>query len=132
MHFKVDVKAQSISVGEAQPVTEGNQAIEGIGVSSDGRWLAFDSYRSGNQDIYRLALPDGEPVQLTSHPADDFYPSWSPDGQEIAFYSFREGSRDLYLMDADGGLLRRLSYDPTVERYPDWSPEGILVVFQSD
>ncbi|MEE8061463.1 MAG: protein kinase, partial [Gemmatimonadales bacterium] len=122
----------SISVGEAQPVTEGNQAIEGIGVSSDGRWLAFDSNRSGNQDIYRLALPDGEPEQLTSHPAADFYPSWSPDDQEIAFYSFREGSRDLYLMDADGGSLRRLSDDPTQERYPDWSPDGNRLVFQSD
>jgi Tol biopolymer transport system component len=122
----------TISVAEAQPVTEGSQAIEGIGVSSDGRWLVFDSNRSGNQDIYRVELPDGVPEQLTTDPADDFIPSWSPDGQEIAFYSFRHGSRDLHVMTAEGGSLQRITDDPAQEFYPDWSPDGNQLVFYSD
>jgi TolB protein len=122
----------TISVAEAQPVTAGSQAIEGIGVSPDGRWLVFDSNRSGNQDIYRVELPDGVPEQLTTDPADDFLPSWSPDGQEIAFYSFRHGSRDLHVMTAEGGSLQRLTDDPAQERYPDWSPDGNQLVFYSD
>jgi len=122
----------TISVAQAEPVTVGNQVIEGITVSPDGGWLAFDSDRRGNQDIYRLALPDGEPEQLTTHAADDFLPSWSPDGQEIAFYSFRHGNRDIYLMAADGGSLQRLTDDPAQERYPDWSPDGNKLAFYSD
>ena len=122
----------AISVAEAQPVTAGSQTIEGIGVSPDGRWLVFDSNRSGNQDIYRMELPDGEPEQLTTDPADDFLPSWSPDGQEIAFYSFRHGSRDLYVMTAEGGSQQRVTDDPAQERYPDWSPDGNQLVFYSD
>ena len=37
-----------VSVTEARPVTTGNQAIEGIDISPDGRWLVFDTDRSGN------------------------------------------------------------------------------------
>ena len=122
----------TISVSEAQPVTAGSQVIEGLGVSADGRWLVYDSNRSGNQDIYRVELPDGVPEQLTTDPADDFLPSWSPDGQEIAFYSFRHGSRDLHVMTAEGGSLQRLTDDPAQERYPDWSPDGNQLVFYSD
>ena len=120
------------SIAEAAPVTAGTQAIEGIGVSSDGRWLGFDSNRRGNFDIYRLALPNGQPEQLTDDPADDFLPSWSPDGEEIAFYSFRHGTRDLFLMTADGASETRLTDDPAQERYPDWSPDGNTLVFYSD
>ena len=72
------------------------------------------------------------PEQLTTDPADDFLPSWSPDGREIAFYSFRHGSRDLHVMTADGGSLQRLTDDPAQERYPDWSPDGNQLVFYSD
>jgi len=125
-------RAGAVSVSEATAVTEGAQAIEGIGVSPDGQWLVFDSDRRGNADIYRMALPDGEPEPLTDDPADDMIPSWSPDGQEIVFYSFRHGTRDLFVMTADGGSERRVTDDPAQERYPDWSPDGNSIVFQSD
>jgi Tol biopolymer transport system component/serine/threonine protein kinase len=121
-----------ISISEAQPVTEGNQAIEGIDVSLDGQWLVFDSNRSGNQDIYKTPVAGGELEQLTTHPSDDFLPSWSPDGDEIAFYSFRTGNRDIHLMTAEGGSIQQLTDDPAQERYPDWSPDGRQLVFYSD
>lgn len=125
-------KGEILSISEAQPVTEGNQAIEGIGVSPDGQWLAFDSNRSGNQDIYKMPVAGGEYEQLTKHPSDDFLPSYSPDGKEIAFYSFRKGNRDIHLMTSDGGSIRQLTDDPAQERYPDWSPDGNQLVFYSD
>ncbi len=122
----------TVSVSEAQPVTLGTQAIEGISVSPDGRWLLYDSNRSGNQDIYRLDLSDGSPEQLTTHPADDFLPAWSPNGREIVFYSFRHGSRDIHVMNANGSALQRLTDHPAQERYPDWSPDGNSIVYQYD
>jgi Tol biopolymer transport system component len=122
----------TVSVSEATPVTSGPQAIEGIGVSPDSKWLVFDSDRRGNADIYRMALPIGEPEQLTDDQADDMVPSWSPDGEEIVFYSFRHGSRDLFVMSADGRNEQRLTDAPAQERYPDWSPDGNSVAFQSD
>ena len=125
-------KGEAISISEAQPVTEGNQAIEGISVSPDSKWLAFDSNRSGNQDIYKMPVDGGELEKLTTHPSDDFLPSWSPDGKEIVFYSFRKGNRDIHLMTADGRSIRQLTDDPAQERYPDWAPDGKQLVFMSD
>jgi len=121
-----------ISISEAQPVTTGNQTIEGIGVSRDGRWLAYDSNLNGNQDIYKMPIGGGEAERLTSDPGDDFLPAWSPDGQEIAFYSWRRGNRDLAVMMADGSRFQQLTDDPASESYPDWSPDGLRLVFTSE
>ena len=50
----------SVSVDRAIQVTTGNQTVEGMTLSPDGRWLYFDSDRSGNADIYRMPLGGGE------------------------------------------------------------------------
>jgi serine/threonine protein kinase/Tol biopolymer transport system component len=122
----------SISVTEAVQVTMGNQAIEGLAVSADGQWLVYDSNREGNQDIYKISLKGGEPVQLTTDPKDDFLPAWSPDGKMIVFYSFRTGNRDLFVMSSDGSHQQQITHDPAQERYPHWSPDGNQIVFFSD
>jgi tricorn protease len=73
----------SISNSEAQPTTIGNQNIEGCDISLDAQWLAFDSYQSGNSDIYKMPTAGGEPIQLTIHPSDHFSPSWSPNQKRL-------------------------------------------------
>jgi len=120
------------SVSEAQRVTTGNQTIEGIGVSRDGKWLAYDSNLNGNQDIYKMPIRGGEPEQLTNDPSDEFFPAWSPDGREIAFYYWKNGNRDLTLMMADGSKFQELTHDPASEYYPDWSPDGLRLVYTSE
>ena len=104
--------------------------IEGLDISADGEWIVFDSDRAGNQDIYKMRLDGGEPAPLTSDPADDFQPIWSPDGEEVVFYSLRfDNRRDVYVMSADGGSVRRLTDQGGV--YPDWSPDGQEIAFFS-
>src|SRR3712207_8353144 len=50
---------------------------------------SFDSDRSGNFDIWVANADGSNLVQLTTEPAPDGYPTWSPDGTQIAFTSFR-------------------------------------------
>jgi eukaryotic-like serine/threonine-protein kinase len=118
-----------ISIREATPVTAGHQVIEGLALSRDGRWLAFDSNVSGNQDIYRLRLPDGEPEQLTTDPADEFEPSWSPDGKQIVFHAWPRGNRDLFVIGVDGHGRQDVTTLPGHEWFPDWSPDGSRIAF---
>ncbi len=111
----------------------GSQVIEGLHVSKDGQWLAYDSNRSGkNQDIYKIPITGGEPVQLSTHPSNDYYPAWSADGKQIAFYSLRAGNRDIYVMSADGGSIQQITADPADDFQPDWSPDGRQIVFYSN
>jgi len=112
------------SVRQAEPVTSGNQVMESFDISRDGRWLAFDSDRGGNQDIYRRPLSGGEPERLTDTDADEFWPVWSPSGAEIAFHGFRGGRRHLFVMSADGRDRRQITDGLDDERTPAWSPDG--------
>jgi serine/threonine-protein kinase len=120
------------SITEATRVTGETQVIEIADLSADGAWLAFDSNREGDQDIYRAPLTGGEPQRLTTHLQDDYAPSWSPNGRQIAFYSLRTGNRDVFVMSADGGALQQLTDHPDQDRLPDWSPDGNAIVFVSD
>lgn len=74
-------------------------------ISPDGSYIAF-SYKG---DIYKVSAKGGRAMQLTTHPAHDTQPVWSPDGNSIAFASNREGSFDVYLMSSEGGIPTRLT-----------------------
>ena len=124
--------SSAVSIVGAKPLTTEVELTEGVSVSRDGRWIAFDSNRSGNYDIYRMPRTGGRADRLTTDSHDDFMPSWSPDGQSIAFYSFRTGNRDIFVMSAEGKDVQQLTNDPSHERYPAWSPDGQSVVFNSD
>ena len=76
--------------------------------------------------------PQGQPaVQLTTHPADDRAPTWSPDGRHLAFASERSGEWDLYLLDVaaasrapDDSAVRHLVNTGRRDVLPAWSPSG--------
>jgi len=121
-----------VTAAGAKPVTTGSQDIESASVSSDGQWIAFDSYRGGQQDIFRMLRSGGDPERLTTNPADDAIPSWSADGKFIAFHSHRNGNRDIYVISADGSSEEQVKRDPAEERFADWSPDGQRLMFWSD
>lgn len=116
----------------ATDVTTGTQHIEGIGVSHDGKWLAFDSDRQGSPNLYVMPIDGGEPRQVTSNNSFDFIPSWSPDGTQLAFHSWRNESRDVYVVPVAGGEEKLVAGGPTMEYYADWSADGRSIAFFSD
>ena len=122
----------TVSATDARPFTRGTQVIEGMALSPDGRWLAFDSDRNGNQDVYKVPVAGGETVQLTSDPDDDFVSTWSGDGRELALHSYHGGARHVELVSADGGPLRTIGDSPPNQRSPGFSPDGRRLVFTSD
>ncbi|HJQ66416.1 MAG TPA: protein kinase [Gemmatimonadales bacterium] len=119
----------SISISEARPVTSGAQIIEVATVSPDGRWLYYDSDRSGNSDIWRQSLSGGIPEQLTTDTAAEFNPMVSPDNQEVAFHSFRTGNRDIFVMRAAGGNEVQVTTSPQEDWNPTWAPDGQSLVW---
>ena len=119
-----------ISIAGARPVTSGNQIIENVDVSRDGRWLAFDSDRGGNFDIFKTPVDGGEVVQITTDPGMDFLPRWSPDGRAIAFHSMRAGNRDVFTIAADGSGEAQHTRAPEEEWQQAWSADGQALVFR--
>jgi Tol biopolymer transport system component/serine/threonine protein kinase len=125
-------RSGAVSVASAHQLTSATERIEDVSLSRDGQWLAFDSDRSGNMDIYRIRIDGTGLQQLTRNPADEFRPLWSPDGQQISFLSWRSGNRDLYVMSGDGSAERLISGGPAQEFTGTWSPDGTQLAFWSD
>jgi TolB protein len=98
---------------------------------SGGGSLAFVQHVNGNSDIYILPVGQAEPVRLTSHPAPDRDPVWSPDGQELAFSSHRDGNWELYVYNFPTGELRRVTNDLAFDGAPSWSPDSQWLVYES-
>lgn len=82
-------------------------------ISPDGKTVAF-SYKG---DIWTVPANGGQARQITTNPAYDAYPVWSPDSRQIAFASSREGSMDIYVVGRDGGAPRRVTTD-SGDEYP--------------
>ncbi|MEP7326088.1 MAG: protein kinase [Gemmatimonadota bacterium] len=122
-------RSGSVSLKEARPLTSGNQTIENLDLSTDGKWLVFDSDLEGNQDIFVMPSAGGEARQVTRDPGGDFSPDFSPDGSEITFHSTRNGNRDIYLIRTDGSGEQRLSTDPDESLNPAFSPDGLSIAW---
>ena len=67
--------------------------------------------------------------QLTSHPAPDNSPDWSPDGERIVFASRRDGASAIYLYSLETGQVTPLVVDARYDSSPKWTPDGRAVTF---
>ncbi|MFL5403829.1 MAG: hypothetical protein ACJ8BF_13540, partial [Gemmatimonadales bacterium] len=121
-----------VRLSRAEPVTTGSQEIEAFDVSADGRWLVFDSDRSGIQQLYRMPLQGGEVEQLTNAAEPSMAPRVSGDGREIAYHTFRNGTRQLFVLPAQGGTPIQVTHDSAQNRMAFWSPDGRSLLFQRD
>src|SRR6195256_1037948 len=86
--------------------------------SPDGNRLAFVSTRTGNGDIYVLALTTGELKRLTFDDGLDQLDGWSRDGRWIYFSSGSHDvgrKNDLYRVSIEGGTPMAVSAD----RFPN-------------
>ncbi len=98
---------------------------------ASGGSVAFVQRVNGNLDIYALAVGLEKPIRLTTDPAEDRSPAWSPDGRLLAFSSRRDGNWELYLLNIANGELRRLTHHVDYEANPSWSPDGQWIVYES-
>ncbi len=101
--------------------------------SPDGTKLAFVSTRTGNGDIYILALDTGDLRRLTFDDTFDALDAWSRDGRWLYFSSTSRdisGMNDLFRVAPDGGTPMQLSADRyTNEYFAAPAPDGQGVAF---
>lgn len=94
--------------------------------------IAFQSDRSGSLDIYVMNADGSVTSRLTTDPAVEVFPSWSPDGSRIAFTSDRDGNPDIFTINADGTDMRKIVDHPANDMLPAWSPDGERIAFVSN
>jgi Tol biopolymer transport system component len=85
------------------------------------------------RDVWSMRADGTHVRRLTSSPAMDFDPTWSPDGSRIA-YRHQTGddqTAEIFVMDADGSQKRNLTRNHVADWGPDWAPDGGRIVLNS-
>ncbi|GMV29852.1 MAG: hypothetical protein AMXMBFR59_19770 [Rhodanobacteraceae bacterium] len=104
--------------------------------TDEGTWMDLDVSRDGKQiafsllgDIYLLPIDGGKARRITSGPAWDVQPRFSPDGRELAFTSDRGGGNNLWRARTDGSNAVQVSKeDFRLLNNPVWTPDGEYLI----
>ena len=75
-------------------------------------------------DLWLTDLNGANARRLTSHPANEAFPKFSPDGKWIAFTGAYDGNPDVYVIPAEGGEPKRLTFEPDADIVGGWTPDG--------
>lgn len=100
--------------------------------SPDGKRIAFESGRSGVDEIWVCDADGANAIQLTAFGRGiSGTPRWSPDGRRIAFDSNVAGSFDIYVIPSGGGRPVQLTNNPSTDAIPNWSRDSVWIYFTS-
>lgn len=107
----------------------------------EGTWLAWESFREGNWNIYVNRFENGEwlgSIRVTEDEAEDRNPVLRVDYQTVwlAWESKRNGNWDIYTSYIENGnwtIPVQVTLDTNNDLHPSIKPEGeIMVVFESN
>ncbi|MFQ5588345.1 MAG: IPT/TIG domain-containing protein [Nitrospiria bacterium] len=105
---------------------------------------AFSSDRTGNFEIFTMAIDGTEVKQVTNNalgvgippPAAgeiNTAPSFSPDGRDLVYESNKTGNWEVFIAGRTGTTPTNLSNDAgAADRDPVFSPDGAFILFTSD
>ena len=79
--------ANADGTGEPRQLTHSPKRDAHPRWSPDGKWIAFESTRDGDSQLFLLPTDGGEPRKLTTISTGAAQARWSPDGKALAFVS---------------------------------------------
>jgi len=103
--------------------------------SPDGRMLAYDSSKSGHQQVYvKHGIVQGEETAVTDGPEEKELFGWTPDGREVIFgRQNKDTGWDLYAAAVEGDHKPRpLVVMPFNQNAACLSPDGKWLAYVSD
>jgi TolB protein len=115
---------------------------DGPEYSPDGRYIYFNSERTGMMQIWRMLADGSQQGQVTSDEFNNWFPHISPDGKWMVFLSYDKTVtghpenkdvtlRLMSLSDKKISVLAKLFGGQGTINVPSWSPDSKQVAFVS-
>ena len=104
-------------------------------VSPDGRRVVFVLRKTdleanrGRTDLWMVNIDGSGLRRMTSHPASDNNPRWTPDGRSILFLSTRSDSSQVWRIAVDGGEAEQVTHEPLDVGNLLVSPDGKYIAY---
>jgi TolB protein len=142
---KYDIYKIPADGGEEVRLTREGTLSDGPEFSPDGKYIYYNSTRSGLMQLWRMK-PDGSgQEQITNDEFNNWFPHISPDGKWIVFISYGQDIKPeehpyykhcyLRIMPIEGGKPRVIAYvfggQGTIN-VPSWAPDSTRVAFVSN
>jgi serine/threonine-protein kinase len=134
-----DLYKRNLSTGREVRLTTYEAAESYAAVSPDGNWIAFQSDRDGDWDIYLMPTNcdtisggcEGNLQKIIQNDIFDRLPSWSPDGEWIIFSSDtrNDGTFDLYRLRPNGTDLQLVFSNQKRNSHARYAPGSAYLVF---
>ncbi|MBN1938833.1 MAG: PD40 domain-containing protein, partial [Candidatus Aminicenantes bacterium] len=123
-HGEIFIVPTEEGIGEMRQVSSSPWRDRYQAYSPDGKFLAYVSDESLEEEIWLYELATGSRKKLTAHESSKGAFVWSPDSKAIAF----SASNTLFLIDVAGGGVRELDERPGGHSLAGFSPDGRWLV----
>jgi Tol biopolymer transport system component/DNA-binding winged helix-turn-helix (wHTH) protein len=118
---------------QSDAVLSSTQQDSAPSLSPDGHHFAFQSRRSGNQEIW-IASQSGDQLRQLTFMAGPLTgsPSWSHYSNKILFDSRPGGHSHIFCIPATGGRPKQLTFGDANDITPRWSHDDQSIYFRSN
>lgn len=99
--------------------------------SSNGRYLAYTSYKQGKPDLFIKNLAEMQETSVAKKGLN-ITPAWVPGKFELAATLSFSGDQEIYLLTGSGKIIKRLTKMRGSDISPSWSPDGKKLAFVSN